>query len=264
MNLFNISTQCTNCDEIFEKNEFERHCCQYDKNKKFIFDDQWEQRLFYENIALQITNDNLKEIKKILQQCNENATKSIHTCFVCQRAYVHATGLLRHMEIHHTVDLGGHDSIDVKPSVDMYQCLICGQIFTHSTGCFKHLKELHSDYGFKEDDDDATNDETSLFEKITIDRILKCEFCDGLFTEIPALHQHELNHDINIGYECSNCEVASRNLKFVLNHRNNDCPYQLHENAAQIDTNFYFVCSACDAMFTSMTQLYEHRFGTDF
>lgn len=225
---------------------------------------------------MKILKENRKQIGDILQKCKENANNSVHRCFVCQRVYVHASGLDRHMESHRMEQQSNQEnvmaksieattvkmvnSVDAK-SVRMLKCLVCGQIFVSPKMCFKHLKLVHPEFGFNCDDEnlkiESMND-TSTFEQVTTDLVLKCEFCDGLFMEMPTLHQHELNHDVSIGYECNNCEVASRNLRFILSHRNNEC--QTDAELTKTDIKVYFVCSTCDDMFTSLTQLYEHRF----
>lgn len=225
---------------------------------------------------MKILKENRKQIGDILQQCKENANNLVHTCFVCQRVYVHASGLERHMESHRTEHQSNQEKIMTKSietttvkmvnsvhcrSVRMIKCLVCGQIFVNQKMCFKHLKSAHPEFGFNSDDGnfeiESMNDDTLTFEQVTIDLVLKCEFCDGLFMEMPALHQHELNHDVSIGYECSNCEVASRNLRFILSHRNNECQTN---DVDLTKTEVYFVCSTCDDTFASLTQLYEHRF----
>lgn len=276
VNTFNVQTQCTNCDQMFEKRDFDEHCCQYDSEKKFIFTEYWENQLFLQSDAMKILKENRKQIGDILQQCNENPMNLVHRCFVCQRVYVHASGLERHMKIHRmehesnqgnvmaksieTTKVQMVNSVDAQ-SVGMLKCLVCCQIFVSPKMCVKHLKSVHPEFGFNCDNEDLKNEslsDTSMFEQVTIELVLKCEFCDGLFMEMPTLHQHELNHDVNIGYECNNCEVASRNLRFILSHRNNEC--QTNADLKKTDINVYFVCSTCDATFASLVQLYEHRF----
>lgn len=271
VNLFDIKMECTNCEGTFDKTAFEQHICHYDDDKQFIFTDYWESRLLNKNRAIKITRENQKELKWMMQQCKENAKNSMHTCLVCQRVYVHASGLSRHMQIHHSDDqkcsidhiaMAAKMEAKVEAEIDVYKCLICGQVFGSASTCSKHLRGFHPEFGLKEPDSDSNVDdtETSFFEKISTDQAVKCEFCDGMFLEVSALNQHELDHDVNVGYKCSNCEVASRNLKFILNHRKNDCPFEKSENVDKINAKIHFVCNLCDLTFTSLPQLYEHRY----
>lgn len=142
---------------------------------------------------------------------------------------------------------------------EVIKCLVCGQIFNNMSACFAHLKSAHIEFGFAENETSREAGDSLLFEKRKLEQAFQCEFCDLLFADISELFQHKMAHDVSTGYECSSCELASRNLKFILNHRNNECPYELYEKHPKINCKVQFVCSECELQFGSLAHLYEHR-----
>lgn len=125
--------------------------------------------------------------------------------------------------------------------------------------CFTHLKSIHSEYGFDESEQSLEASDSLLFEKAKLEQAYKCEFCDQLFADTVGLFQHKSTHDIVKGYECSLCQLFSRNLKFISNHRSNECPYEMYEKSPKINCKIRFVCTDCGLPFDSLAQLYEHR-----
>lgn len=188
-----------------------------------------------------------------------------HECAVCHRIYVHASGLSRHMETHHnTIDtkekiVHQQPIIEDEAMVEVIKCLICGRIFNSLSSCFSHLKSTHTEFGFDESNHSLQAGDSMLYEKLTVDQVIQCEFCDLLFADTMGMLEHKNTHSINTGYECSSCQLASRNLKFILNHRNNECPYEMYEKNPIIGCKLRFVCNECLETFDSLAVLYDHR-----
>ncbi|XP_031618269.1 testis-specific zinc finger protein topi-like [Contarinia nasturtii] len=268
--------QCEYCDQTFTLTDFDEHTCDYSDRETFVFDDQMMEFLWETSLCKMYTENN-KMIQQILNQ-NDNDTanrskdakrsvvEAHHVCGVCHRMYVHASGLSRHMETQHIKSIMPHtSSIDQVDNCDetlaeVIKCLICGRIFNSVSMCFAHLKSTHTEYGFDESEQCLEASDSQHFEKLKLVQAYQCEFCDYLFADTNGLHLHVKSaHDINTGYECSFCQLASRNLKFILNHRSNECPYEIYENNPKINCKIQFVCSECDLTFCGLIELYEHR-----
>lgn len=280
---------CDNCDELFKYDDFMEHECQYDDRKKYIFDDITLQRLWKISSLQQMFSENNKQIVRILDQLKGNelttktkvhrksneksTTNAHHVCSLCHRMYVHASGLARHFESHndqpaycngvnHKKSIGS-----VVSSAEVCKCFICGRIYSAAYLCIGHLKSTHAEQVLNENgtnnfDDDLL--ETNFVTKISIDSMFQCEYCDGSFISISTLMKHQVGHDANIGFECSDCEIASRNMKFMLNHRKNECPFEMYAKNTKINLKRQYVCDKCEAVFDTLAQLYEHRFAKIF
>lgn len=266
-----MSTQCENCEQLFTASAFSDHVCGYSDRHTLIYDDQMLALLWEENPVRKVLNDNIKMIHQILQ-CHtdevnvsdrlkdskrSNAQERL-ACPVCHRKYVRASYLARHMNTEHnpndmrsklTVHQSNSSTDDILAEV--IKCLVCGQIFNSLSSCFRHLKKLHVEHGLDES-------ERSV-EKLNLEQAFQCEFCDFLFADVAALFQHRMSHDVSTGYECSYCHLASRNIKFILSHRNNECSYEMSKREPKINCKLQFVCNECELPFGSLAQLYEHR-----
>lgn len=240
-----------------------------------MFDDQMMDFLWEQSSLRKMYIENNKVIQQVLDQNVDvsNRSKDVkrsivqahHVCSVCHRMYVHASGLSRHMETQHSSNIAQLDTISHMNNfddtlADVIKCLICGRIFNTLTSCFAHLKLAHAEFGFDESERSLEASDSLLFEKLKLNQAFQCEFCDHLFADTTDLFQHKITHDINTGYACSSCELASRELKFIMNHRNNECPYEMYEKHPRISYKVLFVCSECEVTYGTLAQLYEHRY----
>lgn len=280
---FEITTRCRNCDRVFSSVQFDEHICGFSDPDTIIYDDE-KINILWENSALKkMYADNNAQIDQILQQYGnevsarpKEAKKQLviqgnHECSVCHRIYVHASGLSRHMETQHNTIEIKKETVhhhqqqlstiieDNETMAEVIKCLICGRIFNSFSSCFSHVKSAHTEYGFDESNYSLQAGDSLLFEKLTVDQVIQCEFCDLLFADTMGLLQHKNTHSIHTGYECSSCQLASRNLKFILNHRNSECPYEMYEKNPIIGCKLRFACSECLETFDSLAVLYEHR-----
>lgn len=274
---YEIITRCQNCSRTFSSVQFDEHICDFSDPNTIIYDDE-KINILWENSSLRkMYAENDAQIEQILHQYGNDvivrqkeAKKHLviqgnHECAVCHRIYVHASGLARHMETqHYTIETKEeivHQSIfEEEAMAEVIKCLICGRVFNSFSSCFSHLKSSHTEYGFDESKYSFQAGDSILFEKLTVDQLIRCEFCDLLFADTLGLLQHKNTHSINTGYECSSCQLASRNLKFIINHRNSECPYEMYEKNPITGCKLCFVCSDCTETFDSLAALYDHRF----
>lgn len=274
--LFEFLAKCDNCEQLFIYDDLFKHVCQYDDQKNFIFDEEVERSLWHDSPLRRMYLENNRQTQQILEQLKggtkESKTttrKSHHVCSFCHRMYVHASGLARHMETHNSNDQytsrsGAHQkksSSHVESSAAVHRCLICGRIYGVANLCSAHVKAAHPDFGRNEDNSENIEniDGATMTEKVLLDVLYKCEYCDGSYASIASLMKHQIVHDVTIGFECCECEIGSRNLKFILNHRKNECPFEMYGREAKINLKQHFVCDKCEAVFDSLPQLYEHR-----
>lgn len=275
---YEITTRCKHCDRVFPGVEFDLHVCEFSDPSTIIFDDEKMDIIWGKSALKKMYEENISQIEKILHQYGhevDGRPKDVkkplviqgnYECTVCHRIYVHASGLSRHMETQHKIietneNIVHHPPIAIENDAmaEAIKCLICGRIFSSFPSCFAHLKTAHTEFGFDESNHSLQAGESLLFEKLMVDQVIQCEFCDVLFADTNGLLQHKNTHSINTGYGCSSCQLASRNLKFILNHRNNECPYEMYEKNPAIGCKLCFACSECLETFDSLAVLYEHR-----
>lgn len=268
-----VMKQCKYCDQIFNGVDFVQHECGYTDRESFVFDDQMMNFLWEDSPLCKLYQHNSTVMANLLDKCdgaadrlkdaNKLAVQTNQVCLVCHRTYVHASGLARHMKTQHNsnnirlnpFDWGGSNDAPAE----VIKCLVCGQIFISLTMCFAHLKLMHAEYGVEESEQSLDVGDTKLFGKQLLEYAFQCEFCDFVFADTSDLFQHKMSHDISIGYACSSCELASRNVNFILNHRNNECPYEMYEHHRKIACKVLFVCNECESTYASLAELYEHR-----
>lgn len=278
-NIVGILTSCENCSQSFNSFEFDAHECSYDENKQLIFTEALENSLWHDSVLKNMLTENQKNIQTMLimmsngNYANGNGVRgkltsstgssSNYTCPVCNRMYVHASGLARHLDMHSTVDDKESVADDVglaeTLTVDVFKCLICGQLFNSTANCLSHMATNHTEYQI--DENDCIHEcESKAFERVSVNQVLQCEYCTAAFDDILPLKHHQLQHTITAGYECSNCDISSRNLKFILNHRSRECPYEKFQKWHKIDATVQYACNECDFLCWSLVKLYEHRY----
>lgn len=267
-----ILTMCENCYQSFDSIEFNNHICDYDDNKSLIFTDELMGILWSKSPLRRMLNENQNNIESWLKRINGVATTnasntrgkstntSNYTCPLCNRMYVHASGLARHLEIHNTIDDKHSNAtannvygLSVVAVVDVFKCLICGQLFNSKANCLAHMVANHTDYGTNQND-------VKAIERVTVNQVYGCEYCMATFDSIVMLQQHQSQHDVTVAFECRNCDISSRHIKFILNHRNRECPYEKFQKAHKIEATVQFACNCCEFISASPMKLYEHRY----
>lgn len=286
VDVFEIKRECENCSQTFSFNEFEKHICEFSDPMTIVYDDEKMNILWYESELRKIYAENnarienflneyanMKEVKEEKGVKKSQPKKPIlqakHKCNVCNRVYVHTSGLKRHTELQHNENiLSSNDNTTISRQANIQEpseqeaikCLVCGRIFDSLKTCFSHLKSDHPKYFFDESEISLKVGDSLLFAKSQLSYLFQCEFCDFLFAETSDLFDHTAVHDINKGFECKGCKLESRILTVILNHRNNDCPDKISENNFFSNYKRHFACSDCEGKFDSLTSLYAHRY----
>lgn len=191
--------QCTNCEQLFTKDLFEEHICEYDENQKYIEDEMSssdeDARLVPNSVTPHTpggTNqsaDSMRDhfpnhgiLMKLLETNNATIFKWLkadykldlsklstassavdhqpivakkhegpHSCTMCDRKFVHASGLARHMEKHeHEKSVGSpwsvamtHDPGAAASLETGIKCARCLRVFRRADDCVEHMRHGH-------------------------------------------------------------------------------------------------------------------------
>ncbi|KAH8288469.1 hypothetical protein KR054_003190, partial [Drosophila jambulina] len=189
--------------------------------------------------------------------------KGLHECSKCDRKFVHASGLVRHME-KHALDLIPSQSNPLPAAslsaglAAVVKCNICGRIFYDPEVALKH-GHVHYDVqprGQSEtavkcaanmDFKDLLKDsesllsaicwepdklktpekpnrmEDNLFTILVLGSVLQCEFCEYLFADITELLAHSATHPVKRRFECTACDIKMDTAKEARLHFETDC-----------------------------------------
>lgn len=267
-----IKMQCEYCDMVFSLENCAEHICQYDQNKCFIFDKVTQDILWHKSALRTMYLLNNEQIENILKQesflkssapeINQCLDGSHYVCKVCKRIYVHATGLARHM-LTHKNDNYGLSYIGTKTSkvivnerhLQLCKCQFCGRIFKNISSVLEHCENFHNKIAIA----DKFNAEKK-HEILILDSLFQCEFCDFVFADNDSVITHENGHDSSIGFECTHCDINSKSLTFINNHRNNECAHHIYEIEKRINLKTNLLCNICESVFDTIEKLYEHRY----
>ncbi|XP_075154422.1 matotopetli isoform X2 [Haematobia irritans] len=228
----------------------------------------------------------------------KSSSKISHKCTFCERKFVHASGLLRHME-KHTMDLPStSDTHANQPSNNtlrvVIKCILCGRIFFERKSAFQHLcshfsnnsedereTDNYGDVSYEAYIDEALNflklEENSkisnglkhsdtknnkYFKIVILNCVLQCEFCDFVFSDVSDLFKHSSCHRPERPFECFSCDIYVKTAKAITNHWT-ECVY-VRENIRvyKVSIQRYFVCNVCENKFESIDILLEHRYTT--
>lgn len=201
----NIKIQCNNCEQRFTSAAFEEHICDYDQDHNYIEDeeeDDDEKKVelpapptnpFENHPVLKMLNDNNTFIYKWLKDVHKfdgSATQSLdqpptaaattttgggkkcsgpHACTRCDRKFVHATGLARHMERHEQDEQKGELDTAMMPAMKVTnslnivgKCMKCFRIFSRVDDGLAHLRDAHEMPDFIEEIDITDDDDDDV------------------------------------------------------------------------------------------------------
>lgn len=221
----------------------------------------------------QLRDNNLK-IRKFLKDelkvdLKNSSTKSDgpHECNLCERKFVHVSGLIRHMEKHSVDTIPSATNIDQQenPLNIIVRCYICGRVFPDMKNGLRHIQENHECSKFNENEfsDEEENDSSDkILKGVITGTILQCEFCDYSFSDELNLLKHESMHDPTIGFECFFCEINVITLKEISNHWHTECAFTRYETKRNISMPKVYLCNICGLRFNSLEQLYDHRYSS--
>lgn len=152
-----LKFECMNCEQLFDYEAHLHHVCEFDSNKERIVDDSDHFDVFEGSKTTKLLRDNSAQLKGLLNDIrdenSENKGNKSHVCTICNRSYVHGTGLVRHMKTHNVQQLEKYPkrmfaaAASVKPIDDVTvvcQCLFCGRIFSSVSDALEHYDEMHA------------------------------------------------------------------------------------------------------------------------
>jgi hypothetical protein len=255
---------------------------------------------------MSILNENQLLIRKLLDDRNESETsirdgkarQSNHQCFVCNRKFVHESGLYRHYDKHIGEIIP--QSITVQKSNRLHSiilCSFCGETFTFEHNAWKHCFENHFEIKENElfvvfspqehgnDSPIATENETAepaskkrrtsndiniriptrdfniheILRTIFVPKLYHCDFCDSLFANCKSLLHHVSKHEPTSFFSCKCCNLTGLSLKDILIHRHDECFVYRDVRSNIEEIPRVWVCNVCDEEFRGLEQLIIHR-----
>lgn len=159
MNLTEINesclVQCENCEDVFTKESFNFHVCEYDENKQLIpteiIQEHPVENEFHilQRATLKMLLVNQSQINKFLEMLSphplpkdDKAKQSNHECFVCTRKFVHESGLYRHYD-KHIGEMLKQSIVKSNRLHPVILCAFCGECFTIEQDVWAHLLNTH-------------------------------------------------------------------------------------------------------------------------
>lgn len=233
-----------------------------------------------------------------IESSRKNAAKGPNECTMCDRKFVHASGLVRHME-KHALDLIPSQTSEQPHTIPaaglhvVVKCNSCGRIFYDPQVAFRHglihdsehstmrqspmtqvpsnradFNELLLDGEMLIDNDPAfatsnqnTNPpEKEMFSSLILGSVLQCEFCEYIFADIAELLVHSASHVAERRFECTACDIQMNTAKEASIHFQTDCIFMREAiRSLNVTLSRYFVCNVCELKFANTDLLQEHR-----
>ncbi|XP_030369483.1 testis-specific zinc finger protein topi [Scaptodrosophila lebanonensis] len=276
--------KCSNCGGLFEILTFQNHTCDYDGNQALIeVPPSQEKRLATvaappkKPASERVILENQVRIRRFMKDelrydiktgfdvsRTKKPTKGPNECSMCERKFVHASGLVRHME-KHALDLIptqlAAPSIGSNTVVHglrvVLKCEPCGRIFCEIKMALEHslvhfpesspkpeasstnelsyteLAQLMNvaeqlvevtDVKAEQENPDKETDNI-FFSTVILSGVLQCEFCDYIFADIGHLLAHSATHLPERRFECSACDICMNTSKEASTHFQADCVF---------------------------------------
>ncbi|XP_017057672.1 testis-specific zinc finger protein topi [Drosophila ficusphila] len=193
--------------------------------------------------------------------------KGPNECTMCDRKFVHASGLVRHMEKHALDLIPSQTSLQPHsvPAAGLHvvvKCNACGRVFYDPEVAFKHgfihfpeqprlldsLENLEIKSSSPKDLKElleksekllakevfltgpqirAKRLEKELFTSLILGSVLQCEFCEYVFADIAELLVHSASHVAERRFECTACDMQMNTAKEASIHFQTDCIFML-------------------------------------
>ncbi|XP_002054558.3 testis-specific zinc finger protein topi isoform X1 [Drosophila virilis] len=310
--------KCSNCNGLFDTPSFQDHSCEYESEQKPMSSNRVlpsqekkassptkktpSERIIVEN-QVRIRRYMKDELKYDLETGFDNSktrktsTKGPNECTICERKFVHTSGLVRHME-KHALDLiptqasvqQHHAAPSAMGLLVVLKCNHCGRIFYDVKLALEHIF-VHQSTTEPAEPEAVNADEVVLkqqleqlllegeqlltltaelermngeeyFTTLVLGNVLQCEFCDFIFADVSFLLFHSATHVPERRFECTACDLRMTTAKEASVHYQTDCVY-MREGLKQLQAqpNRYFVCNVCELKFANVELLQEHRYS---
>ncbi|KAH8354417.1 hypothetical protein KR084_010400 [Drosophila pseudotakahashii] len=227
------------------------------------------------------------------------SVKGPNECTMCDRKFVHPSGLVRHME-KHTLDLIPSQASlqpQTAPAAGLLvvvKCNTCGRIFydplvalehglihypAHLPMCkFSGTQNSSGKKDFKElvlegemllacevtvtaTQQKGQRREKEFFTSLILGSVLQCEFCEYVFADIAELLVHSASHVAERRFECTACDMQMSTAKEASIHFQTDCIFMREAiRSLNVTLGRYFVCNVCELKFANTDLLQEHRY----
>ncbi|XP_052738594.1 zinc finger protein 468 [Bicyclus anynana] len=195
--------------------------------------------LIMENIHMLNRTLNYTKKKEILDIINPRPLRS-YPCNTCGKCFVYETGLQRHYSVRHC-------NLDTQPRWQLvWTCTNCFQVWPRQELAIKHATQCCN----SRNADDAV-------QEIKTSSLLRCEFCEKVFTCIPRLLSHTNFHSVTNNYKCNACDVVFSCYKTAEQHWLSCLWLKM---CYQFSLPKLLLCNACDRKFKNYDQLYNHRY----
>ncbi|KAG5684896.1 hypothetical protein PVAND_014106 [Polypedilum vanderplanki] len=277
--------QCENCEIIFAGECFIMHVCTHNTDKTpimptFIQEDVIIENEFQQGCRKSITQieKNIEEIKKITFKVRDDnsgntkkstdgeARQSNHECYVCNRKFVHESGLNRHYD-KHIGELLPTSSAEDSTLYAIVLCVFCGEAFTMEHKAWDHflrchlevvncgpsIKFLTNEFQFEINDLKTEPYEPPAKKRKLNDTSAKTSTDSDEQHEIRVEAQNlSINNFLRVIYvaklfQCEFCDSVFTNAKSVLFHTSKHNPLS------------FFSCSSCDLDGITLKDLLLHR-----
>ncbi|XP_035904413.1 testis-specific zinc finger protein topi-like [Anopheles stephensi] len=233
----------------------------------------------------QILGENIQKWQSVLQQpdTSESQAKAVNkkrfSCKHCKRKFVYLTGLSRHVQKFHPdkectapdtenqTEEGEAAPANSHPRTlaIVVKCKNCGEIFPEPKRFEAHTSRFNWELMFVNHTEELGEKGAALFSQqlfiVIIHTVFQCEFCDALFSDCLSLFYHEAHHTPHVGYACTFCRLNFLTLETVLDHRAHCTEYKNFRAAHLWNVSVMYSCNACAATFSSLAELYEHRYA---
>ncbi|XP_055374500.1 testis-specific zinc finger protein topi-like [Condylostylus longicornis] len=251
--------------------------------------------------CIRLLRENIEKIRKLLKDelkidlidSIEKKPRIQHECTLCERKFVHASGLARHIE-KHAMDLIPSTNSNMCSKTNqlrvMIKCLVCGRLFFKTKDATDHLFNDHQENKtldeYENFSEDFTHNELSeefvnvlinienqkhlkadnifkegkFFEVLIMNDVLQCEFCEFIFSDCSHLLLHSAYHDPNSGFECISCEIKVQTSKEIFLHWQAECVFARELVRENLTIKRFYACNVCENKFSSLEQLTDHRY----
>ncbi|ALC46544.1 topi, partial [Drosophila busckii] len=316
--------RCANCGSLFDTPSFQTHNCTIsvapkanatepaaaaasasadtDKKPAAQLKKSASERIIIEN-QVRIRRYMKDELKYDLEtgidtSKNKKAvTKGPNECSICERKFVHASGLVRHMEKHALDLIPNQNGLQQHTApgntlglLVVLKCNPCGRVFYDVKLALEHAPQhpqpappaaqpAKPEAELKQQLEHMLLEGEQLlslalelqqlskppepFTLLVLSNVLQCEFCDYIFAEVSHLLMHSASHVPERRFECTACNIRMTTAKEASVHYQTDCVY-MREGLKQLTAplNRYFVCNVCELKFSNMELLQEHRYSS--
>jgi len=180
----------------------------------------------------------------------KSSAKGPNECHICDRKFVHPSGLARHME-KHALDLIPTQTNVQQAAVGtlgllvVLKCNLCGRIFYYVKLALEHicvhyqpLDEIKVSTIVEENKADlkqqldilmmegeqlltvavqleklSQDSDNEYFSSLILGNVLQCEFCDFIFADVSCLLVHSATHVPERRFECTACDLRMTTAK---------------------------------------------------